>query len=74
MTTYILYVCLSIVTIYMFGSSLKPRVVDNVGSGPVTVSSLVIETAFSIVACVQVPFLFFSGKEAFFVLILETWS
>ena len=61
---------LGIVSIYMFGSTLKTNVLGNVGlmtSG----ASYIIRVSFSIVLACHIPFIFFSGKESLLIIIDE---
>jgi len=68
--SFILYVTLGIVSLFMFGSLLSVNVLDNVDEEEAN-SSLVIRFAFLIVLACHIPYIFFSGKESCLIVIDE---
>lgn len=66
-----IYISLSILSIYTFGSQVRPDVMDNVGEGRHEWESITLRVAFFIVIICHIPFVFFSSKEAFLILIDE---
>ena len=69
--TFIIYFAVSLVSIFMFGSSISDDILDNVGDEGGTWESYVLRTAFVIVVACHIPFVFFAGKEAFLIVIDE---
>lgn len=68
----VLYVTLSILSIFTFGSHLKPDVIANVGEEVDHAwESITLRIAFAIVIICHIPFVFFSSKESFLTLIDE---
>ena len=65
-----IYVALSVLSIYTFGSTLKPDIIDNVGE-KTTWESIYLRIAFVIVIICHIPYVFFAGKGSFLVLIDE---
>lgn len=66
----VIYMALSILSIYTFGSALKPNLLDNVGHVS-TWESISLRIAFGIVIISHIPFIFFAGKGAFLDMIDE---
>ena len=69
--TFIIYFAVSLVSIFMFGSSISADILDNVGAEGGTWESYVLRAAFVIVVACHIPFVFFAGKEAFLIVIDE---
>ena len=68
--TFLVYVSLGILSVYMFGSALNKSVLDNVDEEAET-SSYVIRVAFLIVLACHIPYAFFPVKEALLILVDE---
>lgn len=67
-----LYIVLSILSIYTFGSSLMADVMSNVSTERNhNWESITLRVAFAIVIICHVPYVFFSSKEALLILIDE---
>jgi hypothetical protein len=66
-----IYITLSILGIYMFGSSISPDLMDSIGDKEDNWSSIVLSVAFLILIVCHIPFVFFYGKETFLMLIDE---
>lgn len=67
-----IYCALSILSIYTFGSMLKPDLIDNVGEETAHEwESITLRVAFAIVIICHIPYVFFSGKESFLILVDE---
>ena len=68
----IIYISLSVLSIYTFGSSLQADVIINV-SNEINHKweSITLRVAFAIVIICHILYLFFSGKEAMLILIDE---
>jgi hypothetical protein len=68
----LLYITLSVLSIYTFGSSLHPDVINNVSTEiNHDWESITLRIAFAIVIICHIPYVFFSGKEALLILIDE---
>ena len=67
-----IYITFSMLAIYIFGSSLEPDVMQNVG-GIVNheVISAILRVAFAVVIVCHIPYIFFSCKEAFLIILDE---
>ena len=66
------YIALSILSIFTFGSHLKPDVISNVGEEvDHKWESITLRIAFAIVIVCHIPYVFFGGKESFLILIDE---
>jgi hypothetical protein len=70
----IFYMSLSVVTSYEFGSSLKHSVLDSIDEQTKLDSSLLIRCAYLVGLVCHIPFMFFSAKESFLVIVAETWD
>lgn len=70
-TSVLIYIILSLLGIYMFGSSIKPDLLDNIGEERYTWESIVLSISFLIVIVCHIPFIFFVGKEHLLILIDE---
>jgi len=69
-----IYIMLSILSIYTFGSSLQPDVLDNVNEEVNhDWESITLRIAFIIVIVCHIPYVFFSGKEAMLI-IVDEWD
>jgi hypothetical protein len=67
-----IYIALSILSIFTFGSALKPDVIANVGEEvDHDWESITLRVAFAIVILCHIPYVFFSSKESFLILIDE---
>ena len=67
-----IYITFSMLAIYIFGSSLEPDVMQNVG-GIINheVISAILRVAFAVVIVCHIPYIFFSCKEAFLIILDE---
>jgi hypothetical protein len=65
------YLTVSLVAIYMFGSLISSNVLDNVGNEGATWAALVLRFAFLLVIGCHIPYIFFSGKESLLIMIDE---
>lgn len=63
--TMVIYIILSLISVYMFGSMIKSDVLDNVNEEKGHWESYILRVAFLIVVGCHIPFVFFSGKESF---------
>ena len=68
--TFIIYVSLGILSVYMFGSALQKSVLDNVDE-EADPSSYVIRIAFLIVLACHIPYAFFPVKESLLIMVDE---
>ena len=68
--TFFVYVCLGILSVYMFGTALKKSVLDNVDEEADS-SSYIIRVAFLIVLACHIPYAFFPVKEALLIMVDE---
>lgn len=67
-----IYITLSVLSIYTFGSSLDPDVIRNVSlERNHEWESITLRLAFAIVIICHIPYVFFSSKEALLILIDE---
>ena len=68
----IIYISLSILSLYTFGSSLKPDVIGNIGEEVNHEwESITLRVAFAIVIICHIPFVFFGSKETLLIMIDE---
>jgi len=69
-----IYITLSVLSIYTFGSSLQADVLDNVNEEvDHEWESMVLRIAFVIVIVCHIPYIFFSAKEAMLI-IIDEWD
>jgi hypothetical protein len=77
---FVLYSVVSILSIYMFGSTVESSVLKNVGDDECHATatgidcpweSIVLRIMFLVVIACHVPFIFFSGKEGVLIIIDE---
>jgi amino acid permease len=69
-----IYITLSVLSIYTFGSSLQADVLDNVNEEVEHEwESMVLRIAFVIVIVCHIPYIFFSAKEAMLI-IIDEWD
>ena len=66
-----IYISLSILGIYTFGSTIKHDLLDNVGENGYSWEAIIISVTFLFVILFHIPFIFFAGKEAFLIVIDE---
>ncbi|CDW86964.1 UNKNOWN [Stylonychia lemnae] len=66
-----IYVTLSIMGIYMFGSSIKHDLLDSIGNEKYTWATIVLCITFFCVLIFHIPFVFFFGRENFLIVIDE---
>lgn len=66
-----IYIVLSMLGIYMFGSLIKPDLLDSIGEEEYTWATTALCIAFFFVIVCHIPFVFFYGKETFLILIDE---
>lgn len=75
--TWIIYVVVAILGVFMFGSELDSSILDNIGEVTNPVSgrgfweTYIEQSAFMLVLMCHVPFIFFSGKEGLLIIIDE---
>lgn len=68
--TFIIYVSLGILSVYMFGSALQKSVLNNVDE-EADPSSYIIRVAFLIVLACHIPYAFFPVKESLLLMVDE---
>lgn len=69
-----IYITLSVLSIYTFGSSLQSDVLDNVNEEvDHQWESILLRIAFVIVIVCHIPYIFFSAKEAMLI-IIDEWD
>lgn len=68
--TFVIYLILGTISIYIFGSELHESVMENVDE-EVNVYSYIIRVAFLIVLACHIPYMFFPTKEGFLILVDE---
>lgn len=69
-----IYITLSVLSIYTFGSSLQADVLDNVNEEvDHEWESMMLRIAFVIVIVCHIPYIFFSAKEAMLI-IIDEWD
>ena len=69
-----IYIALSVLSIYTFGSSLQADVLDNVNEEiDHEWESILLRIAFVIVILCHIPYIFFSAKEAMLI-IIDEWD
>ena len=68
LTSFGLYVSISLLSIFMFGSTVQHSVIDNVYKLS-WIPSLTIRLLFMLVLACHIPYVFFSGKESILVII-----
>ena len=66
--SFIIYVSLGILSIYIFGSSLESSVLKNVDEEK-NIYSYIIRVAFLIVLACHIPYIFFPTKESFLIIV-----
>ncbi len=66
-----IYISLSLLGIYTFGSNIKHDLLDNVGENGYSWESIIISICFLLVIIFHIPFIFFVGKEAFLIVVDE---
>ena len=66
------YIALGLICLAMFGSELQSNVLLNMSTRP-GYASIFIRLIFSLVLVAHIPYVFFSVKEAYLVLIDEIW-
>jgi hypothetical protein len=69
---FLIYICVGIACLYEFGTDLTSNVLDNVDEEVGSIISYIIRFSFLIVLACHIPYIFFTGKEAILILILET--
>ena len=68
--SFVIYVSLGILSIYIFGSDLKSSVLKNVDEEK-NVYSYIIRVAFLLVLACHIPYIFFPTKESFLIILDE---
>ena len=72
-----IYLTFGLLSIFMFGSGVKPNILDSVaaeckvGAGKCPWETFVLQILFLIVLACHIPFVFFSGKEGILIIIDE---
>ena len=66
-----IYITLSILGVYMFGSRIQADLLDNIGEDGYHWESTILSVAFLVLIVCHIPFVFFYGKETFLILIDE---
>ena len=74
--TSVIYISISIISIFLFEASLNSSVLYNIGlvtdpNGDVFWESTVIQISFMIVLVCHIPFIFFAGKESMCIIVDE---
>jgi hypothetical protein len=72
-----IYIILAIVTLSIYGSTLKPSILDNISTrrndeGKEFWECYMMQFLFLIVIACHIPYVFFSGKESLLIIIDET--
>lgn len=69
--TFVIYVSTGILTIYLFGSSIKSNVLVNIADEGGNVLSYLNRIFFAVVIACHVPYVFFYGKEGICIVVDE---
>lgn len=69
--SFVLYVGLGILSIFVFGSSISSNLLTNVNT-ETNASSFIIRIAFMIVLACHIPYIFYFTKESLLIMIDET--
>jgi len=67
----VIYVTLSIMGIYMFGSNIKHDLLDSIGEEEYKWGTVVLCLTFFAVLIFHIPFVFFFGRENFLIVVDE---
>ncbi len=68
--SFAIYIALSVLSIYMFGSTVNQNVLNNVVEMK-SLASFIIRISFLIVLACHIPYVYFSGKESLLIMIDE---
>ena len=68
--TFVIYICLGVLAIFIFGNELEKSVITNVNQ-EVDIFSYIIRVAFMIVLACHIPYLFFVLKESMLIVVDE---
>ena len=68
----VVYIALGLLCLAMFGSELQSNVLLNMSTRP-GYASIFLRLIFSLVLVTHIPYIFFTVKEAYLVLIDEIW-
>ena len=68
--SFAIYILLSVLSIYMFGSTVNENVLNNVVEMK-SLASFIIRISFLIVLACHIPYVYFSGKESLLIMIDE---
>lgn len=69
--TVMIYTTTSLLSVYLFGSSMDTNVLVNVAAEGVNWGSVFVRVAFAIVLACHIPYVFFYGKEAVLIVVDE---
>ena len=65
------YIIVSYLSLYMFGSDLYPNILDNIDEYQGETTAIIISCVFLVVIGTHIPFIFFPGKLLFFDILNE---
>jgi hypothetical protein len=68
--TFVVYMSVSFLSIYMYGSNINSDVLTNVSDSD-SVISYILRIIFLVIAAMHVPFVFFVGKDALLIMVDE---
>jgi hypothetical protein len=72
--TVAIYVTTSLLSLYLFGSSMDPNVLVNVAAEGFNWGSVFVRVAFAIVLACHIPYVFYYGKEALLIVVDEVMN
>ena len=67
---FVIYFCVAIISIYMFGSSITSDILDQIDEIN-DWESYTIRVAFCILLALHIPFIFYCGKESWIAMVWE---